>query len=49
MKPGKGNFYIVRVEAFADPTPPDLSGEDMWDDVDIGAEIERLIDQAKEM
>ncbi len=49
LKPGKGNFYVVRIEAFADPTPPDLSADEMWDDIDIGAEIERLIDQMKEM
>ena len=43
LTPGKGNFYVVRIEAFADPTPPRFSEEDM--NVDPRAEIKRLIEQ----
>ena len=43
LRPGLGNFYVVRVEAFADPTPPALPlGESP---IDPGEEIDRLIDQ----
>lgn len=24
LTPGQGDFYVVRIEAFADPTPPDV-------------------------
>ncbi|HUS46799.1 MAG TPA: hypothetical protein VM098_01675 [Phycisphaerae bacterium] len=46
LTPGEGNFYVVRIEAFADPTPPDL---DDVTDVDISAEIDRLIDEMRHM
>ena len=45
LTPGDGSFYIVRIEAFADPTPPNLTADDLADDID--AEIERLIEQMK--
>jgi len=41
--PGQGNFYIVRIEAFADPTPADITAEDLQRD--LRAEIERLLKQ----
>jgi hypothetical protein len=47
LAPGKGNFYVVRIEALADPTPPSFSEEDMK--VDPRAEIERLIEQMREL
>jgi hypothetical protein len=37
---GQGNFYVVRIEAVADPTPPEISEADLKKDV--AAEIERL-------
>ena len=41
LTPGKGDFYLVRIEAFADPSPPDFSEDDL--NHDLQAEIERLI------
>jgi hypothetical protein len=45
--PGKGNFYVVEIEAMADPSPPDL------DERDLGAaprrEIQRLVDEMSEL
>ena len=40
LTPGAGNFYLVAVEAVADPTPPTLSAEDP---AAIRARIERLL------
>lgn len=28
LQPGQGNFYVVRIEAVADPSPPNISPED---------------------
>ncbi|MFP3938314.1 MAG: hypothetical protein ACLFVW_08220 [Phycisphaerae bacterium] len=47
LKPGRGDFYVVRIEAFADPTPPNFSQEDLL--CDPGEEIDRLIEQMSEM
>jgi len=47
LKPGKGNFYVVRIEALADPTPPKFSEEDM--NLDPRAEFERLLKQMYEL
>ncbi len=33
LRPGTGNFYWVTVEAFADPTPPAISPEEMAGDL----------------
>ena len=44
---GKGNFYVVRIEALADPSPPNFSEDDLTQDPK--AEIERLIDQMREL
>ena len=46
LTPGKGSFYVVRIEALADPTPPRFSYKDMK--LDPRAEIERLIEQMRE-
>lgn len=46
LKPGMGNFYVVRIEALADPSPPRFSEEDMEHDPMV--EIERLIEQMRE-
>ncbi len=44
---GRGEFYVVRIEAFADPSPPELT------EIDTGRnfheELQRLIDQAAGM
>ena len=47
LEPGKGNFYVVRIEAFADPTPPRITAQDLAED--INAEIERLIEQMRDV
>lgn len=49
LTPGTGDFYIVRIEAFADPTAPNLSDVDFWDQTDVNAEFNRLLDQMKNM
>ena len=41
VHPGRGDYYLVRIEAVADPQPPVITQEDL--DQDVGAEIERLI------
>jgi hypothetical protein len=42
LEPGRGQFYVVRIEAFADPTPPTITQEDLQRD--IAGEINRLIE-----
>lgn len=47
LTPGRGDFYVVRIEAFADPSPPsDESGDGP---LDPGDEIDRLISQMEGM
>ena len=43
LKPGEGSFYLVKIEALADPTPPSFSREDLRRDA--REEIQRLIAQ----
>lgn len=43
LRPGKGDFYVVRIEAVADPSPPSFSDDDLQRDPRL--EIERLIEQ----
>ncbi|MBS3733375.1 MAG: hypothetical protein KGY99_00415 [Phycisphaerae bacterium] len=45
LRPGAGNWYVVRVEAFADPTPPEIATD--ADPAETAAEIERLIEQMR--
>jgi len=47
LTPGAGDFYVVRIEAFADPTPPSFDGSQM--EIDVDAEIDQLIQQMKDM
>ena len=47
LTPGEGNFYVVRIEAFADPTPPRFSEGDF--EIDFNAEIEKLLEEMKHM
>jgi len=44
LYPGAGNFYLVTIEAVADPTPPNITAEDLARDVrrDIEALLARL-------
>lgn len=46
LEPGRGQFYVVRIEAFADPTPPTFTREDLSD---IMGEIDRLIEAMSDM
>ena len=41
LTPGRGDFYVVQIEAFADPTPPGDGGEAA--PIDPGEEIDALI------
>jgi hypothetical protein len=47
LAPGRGNFYVVRIEAWADPTPPNITSDDLA--ADIGAEIDKLLEQMRNM
>jgi hypothetical protein len=47
VHPGRGDYYLVRIDGVADPQPPIISQEDL--DQDVRAEIERLIAQMKSM
>jgi len=47
VHPGRGDYYLVRIDALADPEPPVFTEEDL--DRDVGAEIERLIRRMKGM
>jgi len=47
LQPGKAQFYVVRIEALADPTPPNISAEDLQRD--IAAEIERLLASMRDL
>jgi hypothetical protein len=47
LAPGKGEFYVVRIEAFADPTPPSITAEDLQRN--IAAEIERLLESMRDL
>ena len=41
LTPGKGDFYVVNIEAFADPAPPNFSEEDLGRDLRL--EINQLV------
>ena len=45
LEPGQGDFYVVNIEAVADPTPPTFAEEDL--PIDFRAEIERLVEQLR--
>lgn len=47
LKPGQGDFYLVRIEAIADPTPPMFSQEDLRRDA--RAEIQSLLGQLEDL
>ena len=48
LQPGRGDFYVVRIEAFADPTPPDLISDELAD-IDPSEEIDRLLEVMRDM
>jgi len=41
LTPGKGDFYVVNIEAYADPTPPVFDKEDLARDLRL--EINQLV------
>ena len=43
LRPGSGDFHVVRIEAFADPSPPDLSLEESA--ADAKRRMQELIEQ----
>ena len=47
LTPGAGDFYLVRIEALADPSPPRFSEEDLKRN--HRAEMERLIEQMRDL
>ena len=47
LHPGDGNFYVIRIEAIADPTPPEFSLDDLRRD--HRQEIEDLLNQMKDL
>ncbi len=47
LHPGEGNFYVVRIDAWADPTPPNITAEDLA--ADASDEIARLLEKMKGM
>jgi hypothetical protein len=47
LHPGTDGFYLIRIEAVADPTPPDISEEDLQ--TDIQSEIKELLAQMEKM
>ena len=42
LHPGRGDFYVIRIDAFADPSPPEITAEDLKRD--LRAEIDRLVE-----
>lgn len=47
LRPGKGNFYVVNIEAIADPTPPSISVKELSQD--LGREIRRILEQMRDL
>jgi len=45
LTPGEGNFYVVRIEAYADPTPPQFTRDDLQRDVH--GELRYMIEQTR--
>jgi hypothetical protein len=46
LTPGAGDFYVVRIEAYADPSPPDISNEELQRDTQ--AELSALVEQMRQ-
>jgi hypothetical protein len=42
LTPGEGSFYVVRIEAFADPTPPAM--DDERSTAEIRTEMAQLVE-----
>jgi hypothetical protein len=47
LQPGQGDFFLVRIEAMADPFPPVFTEQDRYRD--SAAEIRRLLDEMRDL
>ena len=47
LVPGKGDFYVVKIEAVADPSPPIFDEEDLRRDA--LKEIDRLVEDTRDL
>jgi len=47
LETGRGQFYVVKIEAFADPSPLKITLEDLQRDIE--GEIKRLVGEIGEM
>jgi len=47
LVPGKGDFYVVNIEAVADPSPPCIDQEDL--DKDHRGEIRHLVEEMRDL
>ncbi len=47
LTPGEGSFYVVKIEAFADPTPPRLDTDEPL--TEISKDIDALIEQMRDL
>ncbi|MFG0330880.1 MAG: hypothetical protein ACF8PN_13400 [Phycisphaerales bacterium] len=49
LQPGRGNFYVVRIEAFADPSPPTIDGSESSEEIamEIDAILAGLADESE--
>jgi hypothetical protein len=45
--PGKGNFYVVNIEAMADPSPPSIDDEDLK--TDVRQDLRQLVQEMSEL
>ncbi len=45
LTPGEGNFYVARIEAFADPAPPNISNED--GQLDLNEEFSKVLEEMR--
>jgi hypothetical protein len=47
VHPGRGDHYLVRIEAVADPAPPVITEEDLA--IDLEAEFARLVEATRDL
>jgi hypothetical protein len=49
LTPGRGEFYVVQIEAVADPSPPNLDSYEEQDNDSIRHRYEELVEQLKDV
>jgi hypothetical protein len=47
IHPGRGDYYLVRIEAIADPAPPGFTQEDLA--IDFDQEFKKLVEQTRQL